>query len=123
MTQLRPRHVLRPVFAIALIAVFALALMPVPDGLMLFSWQDKFEHLLVFLGLYVLGTLAWPDRSAAVASGLLIYGAAMEIAQSATAYRYGDKWDWAADSVGIAAGMFVMFLYSRRLKRLAATES
>jgi VanZ family protein len=117
MSHLRPRHVLRLFFAAALIAVFALALTPVPEGLMLVSWQDKLEHLLVFLGLCVLGASAWPGRGVAVGSGLVLYGAAMEIAQSATAHRYGDIWDWTADCIGIAAGMFVIRLRTKRGKK------
>lgn len=123
MNRLRSPHIFRLAFIAALIVVFALALTPVPDGLMLFSWQDKLEHLLVFLGLYFLGISAWPGRAATIGSSLVLYGAAMEIAQSATAHRYGDLWDWTADCIGIAAGMLFTLLRTERAKRLVTIES
>lgn len=123
MNRFHPCHVLRPAFIAALIVVFALALTPVPDGLMLFSWQDKLEHLLVFLGLYLLGISAWPGRPGTIGVSLVLYGAAMEIAQSATVHRYGDKWDWTADCIGIAAGMLAIHLRTKHAQRLATAKS
>ena len=65
------------------------------------SWQDKVEHALLFAGLAILGIAAWPHRAGLLAAGLLAYGAAMEVAQSTTAYRVGDPLDWLADAVGL----------------------
>ena len=67
----------------------------------LFSWQDKVEHALLFAGLAILGIAGWPRRAGVLAAGLLAYGAAMEVAQSTTAYRVGDPLDWLADAVGL----------------------
>ncbi|WP_041642390.1 VanZ family protein [Azoarcus olearius] len=99
------RLALRAAFALALIVVFWLAVQPAPDIVQLFSWQDKAEHALLFAALAALGFAAWPQRAAAVVVGLLAYGAAMEVAQSFTAFRVGDPWDWLADAVGTLAAL------------------
>ena len=41
------------------------------------------------------------DHPLRIAAGLLLYGAAMELAQSQTGHRFGDPWDWVADAVGL----------------------
>lgn len=95
------RKLLRFVFVLTLCAVFWLALLPAPDVVQLVSWQDKVEHAVLFAGLALLALAAWPQRALAIALGLLAYGAAMEVAQSFTAHRVGDPWDWLADAVGL----------------------
>ena len=65
---------------------------------MVFSWQDKLEHVLSFLGLAALGCLGWPERAERVAVGLTFYGGLIEIAQSLTSWRSGDVFDWLADT-------------------------
>lgn len=101
---MRP-SVLRLFFWAALAAVLVLSLAPVPAGHMVFSWQDKLEHALAFLALGVLGGLAWPARIGRLAAGLLAYGALIELAQSMTAHRMGDPWDWFADAAGVGLAM------------------
>ncbi|TVO67409.1 VanZ family protein [Denitromonas ohlonensis] len=105
--------VLRLFFWAALAAVLVLSLLPVPPGLMVFTWQDKLEHAFAFLALGVLGHLAWRGRLWAVSAGLLAYGALIEIAQSMTAHRMGDGWDWLADALGV--GLAILLMYRRRL--------
>ena len=95
------RTLLRVLFIAALGGAFWLALMPIEPVIKLLSWQDKVEHALLFAGLATLGIAAWPQRASVLAAGLLAYGAAMEVAQSTTAYRVGDPLDWLADAVGL----------------------
>lgn len=95
------RTLLRALFVLALIGVFWLALMPAPEVMKLVSWQDKIEHGVLFAALMGLGALAWPRHLLTLAAILLLYGAAMEVAQSFTGYRFGDVWDWLADALGI----------------------
>ncbi len=95
------RTLLRLAFVVVLLAVFWLALLPAPDVVKLVSWQDKIEHALLFAGLALLALAAWPGRAGAIVFGLLLYGAGMEVAQSFTAHRFGDPWDWLADAVGL----------------------
>tara|TARA_R110001583_G_scaffold24563_2_gene89897 strand:+ start:166388 stop:166783 length:396 start_codon:yes stop_codon:yes gene_type:complete len=96
-----PPALSRGLFIFALVAVFWLALQPAPDVVQVVSWQDKIEHAVLFAVLMVLGSLAWPDRMPQLVLGLLAYGAAMEVAQSFTDYRFGDLWDWVADAIGV----------------------
>ncbi|MCP5223365.1 MAG: VanZ family protein [Zoogloeaceae bacterium] len=97
--------VLRLVFWAALVAVLVLSLAPVPAGHMMFSWQDKLEHVLAFFALGVLARLGWPGRTAMLVIGLLAYGGLIEVAQSFTTYRMGDAADWLADALGIGLAM------------------
>ncbi|MFT3757772.1 hypothetical protein [Thauera sp.] len=106
------RTIFRFAFAAALIAAFYLALMPVPDIVQIVSWQDKIEHAALFATLALLGLAGWPDRPLRIALGLLLYGAAMEIAQGQTGYRTADPWDWVADAIGLL--VLIPFALSRR---------
>lgn len=112
MTQLATsvplRTALRLGFFVALVVAFWLALLPVPDMVTLVSWQDKVEHALMFALLALLGVAGWPQQPLRVATGLLVYGLAMELAQSATSHREGDLLDWLADAVGVAAALLVV---------------
>ena len=68
---------------------------------------DKAQHALGFALLTTAGWLAYPRQRARLASGLLLLGAGIELAQSFTGWRQGDAWDWLADAVGIAIVMLV----------------
>lgn len=104
------RTLLRFAFVLTLLAVFWLALMPAPDIAQLVSWQDKVEHAALFAVLALFAHAAWPQRTGMIACGLLLYGAAMEVAQSFTGLRMGDPWDWLAD----AAGLLVLLPFAVR---------
>lgn len=95
------RTLLRLFFLLTALGVFWLALLPAPDVVKLFSWQDKVEHAILFAALALIALLAWPRQPWRIAAGLLVYGAAMEVAQSLTAHRHGDPLDWLADAVGL----------------------
>ncbi len=95
------RTLFRLLFIVLLVAVFWLALMPAPNIAQLVSWQDKVEHAVMFGILALLALVSWPRHPIQIAAGLLLYGAAMEIAQSQTRHRFGDPWDWVADAVGL----------------------
>jgi VanZ family protein len=102
------RTLLRLGFWLASSAVAVLSLLPVeqlPPGV--FDWWDKAHHALGFLVLAVLGLLGYPGMVGRVVLGLLGFGAAIEFAQSATGWRYGDWQDWLADAVGVAVAYSV----------------
>lgn len=105
--------ILRALFVALLLAILVLSLLPAPDTLKLLSWQDKIEHFMLFAGLTWLGLLAWQSRPWSVAAGILVYGVAMELAQSLTAYRVGDFGDWIADAIGVAAALGVVLVRRR----------
>ena len=69
-----------------------------------FSLWDKAQHALAFTALAALGLLAYPRQPWRLAIGLLAFGGAIELAQAATGWRYGEWADWLADAVGLAAG-------------------
>lgn len=97
-----PLTLVRLAFAAALVVIFILSLMPVPEGLMVFSWQDKVEHVLAFLGLGILGLASRLGRPVLTLSGVLAYGGLIELAQGMTAYRMADPADFLADGLGVA---------------------
>jgi VanZ family protein len=96
-----------------IVAVFIVALLPTTYEPKIVSWQDKIEHVLTFFTITVLGAAGWPDRFRAVAAGILAYGAAIEVAQSFTAWRTGDVRDWIADAAGVIAAAIAARLWNR----------
>jgi VanZ family protein len=79
-----------------------------------FSLWDKAQHALAFTALASLGLLAYPRQPWRVAIALLAFGGAIELAQAATGWRYGEWSDWLADTVGLAAGS-ALAAHPRRL--------
>jgi VanZ family protein len=70
-----------------------------------FDIWDKAQHAMGFATLALAGRLAYPKALRGVVLGLLIYGALIELAQSATGWRYGDVQDWLADAIGVVVGL------------------
>ena len=46
--------------------------------------------------------------------GLLLQGAAIELAQAASGWRHGDVADWIADAVGVGIGWILLAAAQRR---------
>ncbi len=110
---------IKPLFwlSVAVLAVASLvptAMLP-PQSL---NVWDKAQHAFGFAWLACLGLLAYPHRPNAVAASLLAYGGAIELAQAATGWRYGEWSDLAADGVGILLGAMAWWLL-RRIARPA----
>lgn len=114
------QSLLRLAFFVLLVAVFVVCMIPVPEGLMVFSWQDKVEHVLSFGCLAALGFAGWPARLGRLAAGLILYGALIEFAQSLITWRSGDLLDWLADSAGVLLGFGLARLW-RRLQGVPGT--
>jgi VanZ family protein len=92
----------RPIFWLACLAVGALSLTPVQTlPHQVFDIWDKAQHAAGFAVLAFVGMLAYPRVLIGVTLGLLGYGAAIELAQSATGWRFGDIQDWLADAFGV----------------------
>ncbi|WP_202900035.1 VanZ family protein [Acidovorax sp. JHL-9] len=85
---------------VAVLSLMPVAYLPPP----VFSLWDKAQHALAFTALAALGLLAYPRRPWRLAVGLLAFGGAIELAQAATGWRYGEWGDWLADALGLAAG-------------------
>lgn len=104
----------RCAFVLCVLVVCGLSLTP-PTTLppSAFSMWDKAQHALAFVALAVLGLQAYPGRWGRLWLGLLLLGAAIEVAQSVVGWRQGDVADWVADAVGVALGV-VLFRTLRR---------
>jgi VanZ family protein len=111
-----------PLFKLAFwllcILIATLSLLPVdqlpPQTLNI--W-DKAQHAVGFMMLSLAGLFAYPRRLLALSVGLLVFGAAIEVAQSFTTWRYGDAWDWVADAVGVGSIMLMSTMLTRRPAR------
>ena len=104
----------------AALGVAVLSLMPIaylPPQV--FSLWDKAQHALAFTALALLGLLAYPRQPWRMVLALLAFGGAIELAQAATGWRYGEWSDWLADTVGLAAGS-ALAAHPRRLIALPA---
>lgn len=78
---------------------------------------DKGQHAFGFAWLALLGLLAYNERFWTMLTGLTVYGGAIELAQAATGWRYGEWLDFAADGIGILIGT-VIWLAVRGLSTL-----
>jgi VanZ family protein len=93
-------------FSIGVVLTTILALLPSPSVPQLFQFWDKAQHALAFTVLTITGGLAFPKKVKLVYIGLIMYGALIEIMQSAlTTTRFGDVLDWLADGVGVLIGI------------------
>lgn len=104
-------RLLKLAFWISTLAVATLSLLPVaflpPQS---FNVWDKAQHAGGFAVLALLGHAAYRHHLWRLCIGLLAYGAAIELAQSATGWRYGDGMDLLADGIGIALGTVAVLL-------------
>ncbi len=87
-----------------------------PAGL--FDWWDKAQHALAFAVLSALGGFSYPAHRLSVLLGLIAFGAAIEVAQAATGWRYGEWGDLMADAIGVFSGYFVVGPAKRLQRRL-----
>ena len=103
-------------FWTAILAVAILSLLPIIVPHELVSWQDKVHHSVAYGLLFLLAFCAYGYRFTLWRIGvvLALFGLLMEIAQSMTAYRYGDPLDFLANISGI---LLVGIAYSLRGRR------
>jgi VanZ family protein len=104
----RANYLLQISFWLLLVAVTILFLLPAqylsPE---VFDWWDKSQHALAFWVLTVLGMLSYQKNNKQrylVILSLILYGALIECLQTLSGWRFGDIWDWVADSAGIILG-------------------
>ncbi|MBS0356333.1 MAG: VanZ family protein [Proteobacteria bacterium] len=114
-TPILPPRLSRATFIVALIVIFTMAMIPLPEAFNAFSFQDKLEHCAAFLMLILLGWSGWPSRLWSIAIGLLLYGVLIELAQHFfTLNRVGDPWDVVADTSGLVIGAGLIRLRGHR---------
>lgn len=105
------------IFFAGLALVTVLSLIPATSVPKTFQFWDKAQHTLSYLALSVTGCLAFRQRIAGVAVGLLAHGVVIEILQAALpAGRFGDVQDWLADAIGVLAGVLI-FVCAASLSR------
>lgn len=107
---------------LAILAITALALIPAPEMPLGSGW-DKLDHWSAFFILSLLAAHAFPQRQFwQIASALVTYGIAIEIAQYFTGYRSADIMDVVADSIGILIYGFCVWLDNAWIKTRMSAE-
>lgn len=102
-----------------LLTITWLSLVPVDQLPPSFSFWDKAQHALGFAALGLAGLLAYPQRPRTVLAALLLYGGAIELAQAATGWRFGEWSDWLADGIGLLLGSLAWRATTWALQRLS----
>jgi VanZ family protein len=100
----------RAVFALALIFTVVMALLPHPPTLEFDDFSDKFHHILAFVTLTLLASLAFPAaRLTRIGERLSFLGALIEVLQSIPAiHRDCDIRDWIADTIAIGIVLIIV---------------
>lgn len=99
----------RAVFAAAIVGILILALMPSQGGPSPIPHADKLRHAAAFIVLWALGHRAGLRQPTwLLAVGLMVFGVAIEVAQSFTPDRDPSVGDILADALGIAAGRWLL---------------
>jgi len=99
----------RTAFWVAMTLVGTLSLAPVTElPAQVFNIWDKAQHTAGFVVLTLLGGRAYSRSCGKMLLGLLLYGALIEMVQSATGWRNGDLLDLLADAFGVWLGALVL---------------
>lgn len=100
---------IKPLFWLSAIVMTIASLVPVTllPGQVFDIW-DKAQHAVAFAWLALLAGWSYPGKPLRVAACLMVYGGAIELAQAATGWRYGEWADLAADGVGTVLGMLIV---------------
>lgn len=98
-------------FFAALLFTFYSAVVPPAKAIQLAPW-DKAEHFIAFYCLTGLAVAAFPRRGVLLLAALLsAFGALIEFVQGLSVVsRDRDFWDWAADTIAVAAALAPMLL-------------
>jgi len=104
------------VFAAALVFTLIMAWLPHPPAVPM-QQDDKFWHMLAFVTLSVLASLAFPEAPLLrIGERLSFLGALIEVVQSIPALqRDCDIRDWIADTIAIAVALTIV-AWIRRLR-------
>lgn len=109
----------KTVFWISLAGILVLSLLPTeqlpPQTAQV--W-DKAQHAIGFFWLGLCGHAAYPQAGFRVLAWVLLWGVAIELAQTLTSWRQGDVLDWLADALGAGLATLVWLVWSRHRKTL-----
>jgi VanZ family protein len=109
----------KALFWCALAFALVMALLPHPPHLPIDSFGDKFEHMLAFATLSILGATAYPAMPLPrLGERLSFLGAIIEVLQSIPSlHRDCDIKDWIADTIAVIVALGIIHLMrQRRLK-------
>ena len=111
---------IKPLFWLSTLVLAIASLVPVTllPGQVFDIW-DKAQHATAFAWLALLGWRSYLEKPLHMGAYLLAYGGAIELAQAATGWRYGEWADLAADGVGILLGMLLAACIRRKTSRTA----
>jgi len=111
---------LQSLFWCALVFALVMALLPQPPHLPIDRLGDKFEHMLAFGVLALLGSIAYPAMPLfRLGERLSFLGAIIEVLQSIPSlHRDCDIRDWIADTLSVTVVLGLVYLWRRsRLHR------
>ncbi|WP_165495655.1 VanZ family protein [Marinobacter halodurans] len=112
---IRQTHLWRIALFVSMAVILWLATARLEHPIQVSSW-DKINHLAAFIELTLLTRLGWPRMKASMAAlAMLGFGILIEIAQAPLPYRETSALDVVADSLGIAAGLFLWRYTGARL--------
>jgi len=109
---------LQSLFWCALVFALVMALLPQPPHLSIDRLGDKFEHMLAFSVLALLGSTAYPAMPLfRLGERLSFLGAMIEVLQSIPSlHRDCDIRDWFADTIAVTVVLGLVYL-ARRWRR------
>ncbi|MFC4294570.1 hypothetical protein ACFO0A_05795 [Novosphingobium tardum] len=113
----------RTAFWLAAATALVLAELPKPPSLPIDGFGDKFEHILAFAVLALLGAAAYPRYPLArLGERLSFFGALIEVLQALPMLnRDCDIMDWVADTVAVAVVLGVVAWFRARGRSRAAS--
>lgn len=114
--------ILRWTFAIALLVVLVLSMLPMEEEPTLSTGWDKTDHIATYFLLGWLGLASWRQRRARVLAGLLAYSIAIEWLQSLTSTRTGDWEDVIANATGLLLAAAALGWADARRRRSVGAE-
>jgi hypothetical protein len=118
MTTLRSAlpALLPPLFWCALLFALVMAILPHPPHLPIDQFGDKFEHMLAFSVLALIGSTAYPRMPLfRLGERLSFLGAIIEVLQAIPALgRDCDIRDWFADTIAVAVMLGLVYLVRRQ---------
>ncbi|MGB1402641.1 MAG: VanZ family protein [Porticoccaceae bacterium] len=104
----------RVLFWLCAVAAVIVSLVPT-TGAQLFDLQDKVAHVVLYASLYFIAVQAYGRSFSLLLLAIMVigFGLSLEIAQSMTSYRYGDIWDFVANSIGVIAVWLLLLMRGR----------
>lgn len=101
-------------FGLGVVAVVWVSLLP-QESLPPVGLWDKLQHLVAYGALAVTGGVAFPGnrRLLVLGGALILFGGALELAQSQIPGRFGSLGDALANGLGVALGLAAAHLWAR----------